>query len=406
MTHSLFTVMPAFVILFWLILFCLDENKNRTKGFLIFFLSVALVNYSIHWCYFNNNYEAYRILDSIWVFTSLSVYPLYYYYIRLLTKDTKIDYRWTWILLPAFLLALYSALIYLMMSPQEIEIFSSEILYHIRPRSENYSTLIKLQLLRMEIFKVIFTIEVILTVYYGLRLIKRFNKKVFAYYSDVQHRELSNIRITLLFLFITAIISMISNIIGKDFFTDNPYLLAFPSIAHSIALFGLSYAGYKQSFTISDLTKDQFQPVDNNYQEEEEDENVILSSKYDELYERMEHLVKSEKIFRDSDLRLDDLALMLGTNRTYVSLLINNRINSNFCDYINSHRITHAKEMLSSQKGEHLLLADIALESGFSNQSSFYRVFMKMEGITPAKYRKWLTKKNNCDKNALTPIRG
>lgn len=103
----------------------------------------------------------------------------------------------------------------------------------------------------------------------------------------------------------------------------------------------------------------------------------------------MEHLLKKEQIFRNSDLKLNDLASLLGTNRTYVSRLINNKENSNFCDYINSHRIKYAKQLLSStQKCEQMSLEDIALEAGFSSQSSFYRVFTNIEGTTPAKYRK------------------
>ena len=264
-------------------------------------------------------------------------------------------------------------------------------MYHNRPPSENYTTLINLQIIRTEIFKVIFTVEVILTVFYGLRLIRRFNKCVLAYYSDVQHRELSNIKSTLLFLLTAASISIISNIIGKDFFVDKNYLLAVPSIAHSIVLFGVSYVGYKQTFSIRELVEDQLLPNDLKYQEEEEeDEDVkdeLLGSKYDELYLRMERLLNEEQIFRDADLRLNDLASKLGTNRTYISRLINNKANTNFCDYINSHRITYAKKLFFLHKEEQLTLDEVALQSGFSSQSSFYRVFMKLEGTSPAKYR-------------------
>ena len=394
MSYNIFTVLPAFVILFWLVLFSIDAKKNIAKRFLIFFLLIALVNYLIHWLYFNN-YQAYHILDSVWIFTSLSIFPLYYYYIRLLAIDPKIDYKWSWILIPAVTLSLLSAIAYLMMSPQEIETFTNEILYHNSPPSGDYSTLIKVHVLKMNLFKVILTVEVIATVVYGFRLIKRFNLRVMAYYSDVEHRELYNIQITLLFLMATAIISIISNIVGKDFFIDNPHLLAIPSIAHSIVLFGICFAGYRQSFSIRELTVDQYQHVDKEPLEEEneeefvdEDERIVLGSKYDELYKRMEYLLHNEQIFKNSDLRLDDLALKMGSNRTYVSRVINNKTDNNFCDYINSHRVAHAKNMLSSEDENQLSLEDIAMESGFSSLSSFYRIFKKMEETTPAKYRK------------------
>ena len=370
-------------------MFFLDDNKTKAKRFFTLFLSVALVNYTIHWCYFNHNDKIYYILENFWIFTSLSVFPLYYYYIRYLTKDIKIDYRWIWILIPAFGLALFSAIIYILMSPQEIDVFIHEILYHDKPQSQEYSVLINLQLLRMNIFKIIFTAQIVLATFYGLRYIKQFNRKVMAFYSNVQHREVSNIRFSLLFLLITAIVSSISNIIGKDFFFDNSCLLAIPSIAHSVALFGISYAGYRQTFSIRELIQDQLPQCDNEpHLEKQKDDCNLLGSMYDELYNRMEYLLKEEQIFRNSDLRLNDLASLLGTNRTYVSRLINNKEQSNFCDYINNHRVTYAKKLLSSQESEQMTLEDIGLEAGFSSQSSFYRVFTNMEGTTPAKYRK------------------
>ena len=404
MTYSIFTVLPAFVILFWLVLFSIDAKKNIAKRFLIFFLLIALVNYLIHWLYFNNNYQAYCILDSIWIFTSLCIFPLYYYYIRLLAIDPKIDYKWRWILIPAVALSLFSVATYLMMSPQEIEIFTNEILYPNRPPSGDYSTLIKMQVLKMNLFKVILTVEVIATVVYGFRLIKWFNLRVMAYYSDVEHRELYNIQMTLIFLLATAIISIISTLVGKGFFIDKPHLLSIPSIAHSFVLFGICFAGYRQSFSIRELTVDQFQYVDEEPLEEEneeefvdEDERIVLGSKYEELYVRMEYLLNNEQIFKNSDLRLDDLASKMGSNRTYVSRLINNKTDYNFCEYINSHRIAHAKKLLSSEDVKQLSLEEIAMESGFSSLSSFYRIFVKMEEITPAKYRKRV--KNLREKN-------
>ena len=45
----------------------------------------------------------------------------------------------------------------------------------------------------------------------------------------------------LLFFLVLASCFALSNLIGKNYFYDHPYLLAFPSIMHSIALFGISY---------------------------------------------------------------------------------------------------------------------------------------------------------------------
>ncbi len=256
MAYIFFTALPVFIILSWLILFFLDRRKNAAKRFLTLFLFVTLVNYITHYFYFNHNYEVYRILDSVWVFTSLAVYPLFYYYIRLLTKDLKADLKWSWILLPAIILALFSTFIYLLMSPEEIEIFTHEVLYFNRKPTGNNTLLVDMQLFRVHLFKLTFALEVFLTLYFGLRMIREFNVKVRAFYSNITTRELSVLKLLLFFLVLASIISMISNLIGKNYFVAYPYLLAIPSISHSLALFGIGYVGYRQHFTIRDLTHD------------------------------------------------------------------------------------------------------------------------------------------------------
>jgi AraC-like DNA-binding protein len=396
MGYFIFTMLPVFVIFFWLILFMLDGRSEQAKRFLGVFLAVALVNYIAHWFYFNHNYGVYKILDSIWVFTSLSVYPLYYYYLRLLTTDVRINYRWGWILLPALILSLFSAIPYLVMTPVETEQFVQEILYHNREVQSSYSLPVRLQILRIQLFRYIFAIEVLLTVFIGLRLINRFNEKVRTYYSNVQDKELRSIRLLLLFLVVTSVISLVSDLIGKDFFSEHPYLLAIPSITHSLALFGISYAGYRQPFTIRELSQemnagnDNFKVISSEEEKSDEDrEKKCLSDReFDLLHRKLEQLMQQEKIYLNPELRLNELAVLLGTNRTYASQLIHNRRNLNFCDYVNDYRIQHAKRLLSETTDEPLPIEEVALRSGFASNSTFYRVFTGKEGISPSRYRK------------------
>lgn len=391
MIYSIFTVMPVFVILFWLLLFFLRSKKNNaTQQFLMLFLGVAFVNYIAHWCYFNHNYELYQVLDSVWVFTSLASYPLYFYYIRLLTVDTRIQCRWSWILLPALLLSLFSASIYLLMSPAEVEQFIHEVLFHDREQRVGYSPLIRLQQLRIGLFKFMFGIQVLFTLLFGLRLIADFNKKVYAFYSNAENREMTKIRHLLFFLVLASLVSALSNLIGKNYFYDHPYLLAFPSIMHSIALFGISYVGYNQHFTIRDLQQD----VEAGKPDADESDNVDPASEsmtgivYDIFLLKLEELFEVDQLFKNPDVRMNDVARRLGTNRTYVSRLINCHMKMSFCDYVNDYRIRHAEQLLSSPEQTALSMEDVAISSGFSGNSSFYRAFVKKHGISPGKYRK------------------
>ena len=54
-------------------------------------------------------------------------------------------------------------------------------------------------------------------------------------------------------------------------------------------------------------------------------------------------------------------------------------------EYINSLRVARAMELLNSTD---MKIVDVAMETGFNNQSYFIGVFSKFVGTTPAKFRK------------------
>ena len=52
--------------------------------------------------------------------------------------------------------------------------------------------------------------------------------------------------------------------------------------------------------------------------------------------------------------------------------------------FLMTYRIEQAKRMLDKPN---ILMIDIALHCGFSDQAHFSRTFKKIEGVTPKKYR-------------------
>ncbi len=163
-------------------------------------------------------------MDNIWVFTSLAGYPLYYYYIRLLTVDVKINFKRIFIiLLPAFILSAYSFIIYFLMTPQELNIFIQEAMYHKGLSVGTYPLLVEMQVIRLLLFKIIFFAEVVLAVYFGYKLIIRYNRYVKEFYSNIGGKDLSPVKWVLLAFIFASIISITSNLIGKDFFVDKGF---------------------------------------------------------------------------------------------------------------------------------------------------------------------------------------
>ena len=139
----------------------------------------------------------------------------------------------------------------------------------------------------------------------------------------------------------------------------------------------MSYVGYKQNFTIHDLKIEKQNYTSEDSDESERSEEIFTTNQLDRLYLRLESLFDDKEIFKDPDLRLNEVARLLGTNRTYVSKLINTRRNVSFNDFVNEYRVRYSEKILTSSDYFSHSLEEIALESGFSSTSSFYRSFVK-----------------------------
>lgn len=84
-------------------------------------------------------------------------------------------------------------------------------------------------------------------------------------------------------------------------------------------------------------------------------------------------------------LSLKELSEKTGASLSTLARLIKKRTGMTFVDYVHSLRIHAACKMLRDPSGS---LLQIALDSGYSNQSHFNRVFKKFIGVSPGQYRK------------------
>ena len=74
----------------------------------------------------------------------------------------------------------------------------------------------------------------------------------------------------------------------------------------------------------------------------------------------------------------------LNVSNAYVSKAFKKGTGRNMLDYVQHLRIDHAKSLMPQSE---LTLSAIAAQSGFCSDVSFIRVFKKLEGITPGKFR-------------------
>lgn len=86
----------------------------------------------------------------------------------------------------------------------------------------------------------------------------------------------------------------------------------------------------------------------------------------------------------DQKITLDDLAQHVYLSRTYLSSIFKEETGQSLFAYINEVRVEKSKRLLLD---EAIRLVDIAGLCGFEDQSYFTKVFKKLSGVSPKKYR-------------------
>jgi len=97
--------------------------------------------------------------------------------------------------------------------------------------------------------------------------------------------------------------------------------------------------------------------------------------------------MEAEKPFTDGDLTIQKLADKLSIPPHHLSQTINERLGQTFSDFINSYRVTEAKQRLLDPSLKHLSVLGIAIEVGFNSKSSFNSVFKRYTQMTPSEFR-------------------
>jgi len=104
--------------------------------------------------------------------------------------------------------------------------------------------------------------------------------------------------------------------------------------------------------------------------------------------DRLKHIMLEKNAYLRPDLTLPRLAEAVGCSVNHLSQVINAGIGMSFFDYINQHRIQHAKVLLGDLDDMNNAILNIAFTVGFNSNSAFYAAFKKCVGQTPAQYRR------------------
>lgn len=108
------------------------------------------------------------------------------------------------------------------------------------------------------------------------------------------------------------------------------------------------------------------------------------------LAARFQHLMQVRRLFLQPGLSLSDVADELGTNKTYVSKMVNKTYNLGFPELLNIMRVDYACEYI--RRNPDASQDEIARACGFFSASSFNSTFKRITGFTP---KVWAARKDS-----------
>ena len=110
-----------------------------------------------------------------------------------------------------------------------------------------------------------------------------------------------------------------------------------------------------------------------------------VSTKDEELMQRIYLLIEKEKPYLSSELKVSDIAEKLNTSSRNISDCIKNSTNNTFVNFINTYRIDYAKQLMRQQPD--MKISEVFLSSGFANETTFFRIFKTLTGMTPNEWK-------------------
>ena len=203
------------------------------------------------------------------------------------------------------------------------------------------------------------------------------------YYSNTEDKVVTFIKPLMIAFVATLTASFISNFLNRNYFTGSIWLLAIPALLFSSMILLFGFVGLTQNIYTRKIVEESAMT------EEEEPEQEIIP-----LTPEKEHIMAAEirklmdekHLFLQPNLKINDLANMLNTNRNYIYNAINQGIGLSFAEYINKKRIEYAVRLIDQNR--EILLTDVAIKSGFASTSAFYRNFKLYMDCSPSDYQK------------------
>ena len=128
--------------------------------------------------------------------------------------------------------------------------------------------------------------------------------------------------------------------------------------------------------------------LETNFKNSDYQYSAFDTEKMNSLRDQLEEFLASEKPYLNTNVSATSISEALQITNHELSQLLNVGLNVSFYDLVNKYRIDHAKKLLVSKEYRDAKILHVAIDSGFSNKSSFLRNFKRLTDLTPTAFKK------------------
>ncbi len=345
-------------------------KKNYAKKALsLVLINLAFLFWGLYF-FFIHNYAFYAQILIFNVMSLLLLYPSIYIYVKLLTQPSYSFRKIIIHLIPALITLLQGIIYYFILDSERRELFVKDFRYH--PKMDDIGLFI---FFICRIFNLVVLFWQIF--YYGLKThatLRKHNARILNVFSNTEGIQLNGIKTLNYALLISSLASIGFYSINPVKVFGNYVVLIIPLAIISVSIWLLGIVGLRQKMIPFTEEKRQI------------DTKPETNANSQSLYESLLRYFDRNKPYLNPELKIDDLILPLGTNRTHLSNAINQFYGKNFNRFVNDYRIEYAKSFITKSALPNASKEDIAVESGFGSVRSFERNFKEILGVSYQQY--------------------
>jgi len=374
MIRTIFLLAPIFVTLLWSITLAGNAKRfSHPRLYLGHFMLLPLVIFISHFFYFAPLQDIYPYFDVVLQCTSLIVFPAYYIYFRLLTVDDKFSIKAHHkFFIPSMFLTIVYALVVLLTPKAEFRTWLFD--------EQAYPDSVQIQFLNIlrTVIRLTYLVQVVVSVIGNTLLIRKYGSKAEQYYSDVADGKYNNAKMLNYSIIIMSVGAFTLTALGRHFLLSKDLIICIGWSIFSSMLFIIGYMGIRQkpinpTFELESVNL-YTEPID------------LTNAAQKKILQKLIVEFEQKKIYLNSQLNISDVVQAVGTNRTYISTLINQQYNQNFCTFVNSYRLAELERIFLENP---TLSNEVLVEKcGFGSINSMKRAIASRTEYSVSEWKK------------------